>query len=212
MSKANGKDVVTFCQEDHLKSTCEIIYERHRRKKLEQKYFSLIIFSISIILSIGTILCITFVNYDEAFAAKNQRTDYLESTHSSCEKISYGVIDLISTPVAIALVMFYVVLYKRRIFIRDKYKYKNIGLPMILTNWSKSTRFNSAMVYGLIALSIFEIILSTIGNSQADIDIKNTNDPSGLLKLLFRIAQVIFVGISRRFKLFKKYAVKIMKW
>lgn len=183
--------------ENSLKNTCKIIYESHRRLTLVKNYFNLIIFSVSIVLSIGTILIISFVNFDEAFAAKNQRFAYLEATHSFCENISYGVIDLVSTPLAASLLIFYIVLYKRRVFLRGKCKYRNIGLPMIITIWNKSYRFNSAMVYGLIALNIVEIIASTINKSQADIQISNVKDPSGLLTLLFRIAQVILVGISK---------------
>ena len=197
MDNKIGTELESFYRQDNLMFTSDIIYEHYRRGKLRKTYFNFMIYFISILMSIGTILIISFVNYDVAFAARNQRNDYLDSTHSACEKISYGIIDLISTPVAIALLIFYIVLYKRRVFLREKYKYKNIGLPMILSVWKKSFRFNTAMVYGLIAFSIVEIIMSTIGNNQADVDIKNANDPSGILKLLFRIAQVILVGISK---------------
>jgi hypothetical protein len=199
MDNKIGTEVPNFYHQDNLKHTSDIIYEHYRRGKLRKKYFNFMIFFISILMSIGTILIISFVNYDEAFAAKNQRNDYLDSSHSSCENISYGVIDLISTPVAIALLIFYIVLYKRRVFLREKYKYKNIGLPMIISVWNKSFRFNTAMVYGLIALGIVEIIMSTLGKSQADIDINEAKDPTGILKLLFRISQVILVGISKLF-------------
>ena len=187
-----------FRKEDHLKNTCEIIYEHYRRRKLEKKYLNLILFFISILLTIGTILIISLVNYDESFAALNDRQAYLNSTHYACKKITYGVIDLISTPIALVLTVFYMVLYKRRVFLRNKFKYKNIGLPMIVTNWTKFSRFYTAMVYGLIALSIFEIVTSTFGSSQADLDIKNVGDKSGILKLMFRITQVILVGISKK--------------
>ena len=180
-----------------LKNTCKIIYESHRRLKLEKKYFKSIKFFISILTSIGTVLIIYFVNYDEELAAKSQRIAYLDVTHSLCANISYGVIDLISTPVAASLLILYIILYKRRVFLREKYKYRNIGLPMITTIWNKSFRFDSAMVYGLIALNIVEIISSTLINNQADNNISSAKDPSGLLKLLFRIAQVILVGISK---------------
>ena len=84
---------------------------------------------------------------------------------------------------------------------RDKFKYRNVGLPMIVTTWSKTNRFYTAVTYGLIAYNIYEIVLSVLkfdanGPSQADIDIRNLNDKSGIVKLLFRITQVIVVGIS----------------
>ena len=199
MDNKIGTEMESFYHQDNLMFTSDIIYEHYRRGKLRKTYFNFMIYFISILMSIGTILVISFVNYDEAFAFKNQRNDYLDSSRSSCENVSYGVIDLISTPVAIALLIFYIVLYKRRVFLREKFKYKNIGLPMILSVWKKSFRFNTAMVYGLIALSIVGIIQSTLDKSQADVDIENVNDPSGIVKLLFRIAQVILVGISKIF-------------
>jgi hypothetical protein len=197
MSKKVGTNFnPTLGQKDRLRETCEVIYERHRRQKLEKKFFKLVVFLISIILSIGTILIISFVNYDMVFAIQNKRTSYIDSVTASCDSITYGVIDLISTPMAIVLLLMYIVLYKRRVFLVNKFKYKNIGLPMLVTVWSKSFRFNYAMVYGLIAQNIVEIVISTLGLTQADDDIKAINDPTGLIKLLFTVAQVILVGIS----------------
>ena len=187
-----------YDERDHLIDTCDIIYEKHRRRKLEKKYLNLILFSISIVLALGTIIIISFVNYDQVFAAINDRSDYLDSTYSACDRTTYGVIDIISTPIAGALLILYAVLYKRRVFLRDKYKYNNIGLPMITTSWNKTNRFYTACVYGLVALSIYEIVLATLTGDKtaASRDLKNTKDPTGILKLLFRITQVILVGIS----------------
>ena len=190
-----------FEEESHLKHTCEIIYQHHRRRKLEKKYLNLVLFLISIILSIGTILVISLVNYDEVFAVKNDRLDYLNATHSLCDNITYGVIDLISTPIAALILIFYIILYKRRVLLRNTFKYRNVGLPMIVTNWNKWNKFYTSMVYGLMALNIFEIVSSTISKSgRAYTDIKKVNDGNtSIVKLLFTIAQVILVGISKTF-------------
>ena len=51
------------------------------------------------------------------------------------------------------------------------------------------------MVYGLMAQTVVEIVGSD-GTNKADNDITNVNDPTGIVKLLFQIAQVILVGIS----------------
>ena len=190
-----SKTVLQFDQEDSLKETCEVIYERYRRNKLEKSYLKLIRFLLSLVLSIGTIVLISLVNYDVVNAVKTNQTKYLDSVQETCNKITYGVIDLISTPVSIALLIFYVIIYKRRVFLVKNFKYKNIGLPMITTIWNKSFRFNSAMVYGLMAQTVVEIIGSD-GTNKADNDIRNVNDPTGIVKLLFQIAQVILVGIS----------------
>jgi hypothetical protein len=189
------KNALEFDQKDSLKETCDVIYERYRRNKLEKNYLKLIRFLISLVLSIGTIVLISLVNYDVVNAVKNNQTKYLDSVQETCNKITYGVIDLITTPVSIALTVFYVIIYKRRIFLVNNFKYKNIGLPMITTIWNKSFRFNSAMVYGLMAQTVVEIVASD-GSNKADNDIRNVNDPTGIVKLLFQIAQVILVGIS----------------
>ena len=190
-----SKTALQFDQDDSLKETCEVIYERYRRNKLEKNYLKLIRFLLSLVLSIGTIVLISLVNYDVVSAVKNNQTKYLDSVQETCNKITYGVIDLISTPVSIALLIFYVIIYKRRVFLVKNFKYKNIGLPMITTIWNKSFRFNSAMVYGLMAQTVVEIVGSD-GTNKADNDITNVNDPTGIVKLLFQIAQVILVGIS----------------
>jgi hypothetical protein len=201
ITQNDGIGVKYFEEESHLKHTCDIIYQHHRRRKLEKKYLNLILFLISIVLSIGTILVISLVNYDEVFAVKNDRLDYLNTTHSLCDNITYGVIDLISTPLAALILIFYIILYKRRVLLRNKFKYRNVGLPMIVTNWNKWNKFYTSMVYGLMALNIFEIVSSTISKSgRAYLDIKKVNDGNtSIVKLLFTIAQVILVGISKTF-------------
>ena len=70
---------------------------------------------------------------------------------------------------------------------------------MITTSWSKTNRFYTACTYGLIAYNIYVIVLSVLnsGESKSDIDLKRTKDPSGILKLLFRITQVLVVGIRK---------------
>ena len=200
VSQNSGSRIEYTDDNSPLKNTCEIIYQRHRRRKLEKKYLNSVLFFISIVLSIGTILIISLVNYDEVFAVKNDRMDYLNTTHSLCDNITYGVIDLISTPIAAALLILYIILYKRRVFLRDKFKYRNIGLPMIVTNWRKWDKFYTSMVYGLMALNIFEIVLSTIStNGRANTDLKNVKDGNtSIVKLLFTITQVILVGISKK--------------
>ena len=64
-----------FSKEDNLRNTCEVIYESSRRKKLEKKYLNLVLFSISIVLSIGTIVTIFFVNFDSKVLKKGVEVD-----------------------------------------------------------------------------------------------------------------------------------------
>jgi hypothetical protein len=189
---------------DPLAETTNVIYERYRRKRLQTIPLNIGIFICSILLAICTTFLIIFINYDQVEAVLNLRTDYLDAENASCNKIVYGVIDLISTPIAVAVLVLFVIMYKRRVFLRGKFKYRNIGLPMITTTWNKSNRFYTSVTYGLIAYNIYNIVLSVLnsGASQSDIDIKNVNDKSGIVKLLFRICQVIVVGISKKNKRF----------
>ena len=183
------------------KDTCNIIYEHYRRKKLEKKRLRIIQATIACILSLGTILLIAFVNYDQSIALKHGRYAYLDTEIKPCANITYGMIDLISTPIAIALLTFYVFISKRRVFLKENVLNGRIGLPMITTTWNKSNRFYTALVYGLIAHNIYEIVLSALngGSSRADADLNNVKDPTGIVQLLFRLTQVILVGISKHF-------------
>jgi hypothetical protein len=186
---------------DPLGETSAIIYENYRRKRLETMPLNLGIFICSILLAICITLLIMFINYGQVDDVINVRTEILDKELESCNYIAYGVIDFVSTPIAVCAVILFILIYKRRVFLRDKFKYRNVGLPMIVTTWSKTNRFYTAVTYGLIAYNIYEIVLSVLkfdanGPSQADIDIRNLNDKSGIVKLLFRVTQVILVGIS----------------
>jgi hypothetical protein len=179
-------------------TTSDIIYESHRRKKLEKTSLNLILAVITCLLAAGVILVVSFVNYDQWFALRHDRINYLNNELQPCSRITYGMIDLISTPIAFALLIFYIVLsvcFRERENSCDR-----IAFPMITTSWTKSNRFHTACVYGLMAHNIYAIVLSAFNDgeslSQADIDLNNVQDPTGIVKLLFTIAQVILVGIS----------------
>ena len=114
---------------DSLSKTYEIIHQKDRRRKLEGKIRSVLIFVMSLILSASVIAVIGILQYDEYFAFINLRFDYIERSQSFCDGVTIGNIDIISTSIAGALIIFYIILYKRRVFLRYKYKYRNIGLP-----------------------------------------------------------------------------------
>ena len=67
---------------------------------------------------------------------------------------------------------------------------------MITSCWSKSNRFYTCMVYGVIAFNIFNIVKSTLNKTNAQTQLVKVNDPSGILKLLVKITEVLCVGIS----------------
>ncbi len=73
---------------------------------------------ISTLLCISTCISVGLIQYNEYTAYKNYRIDYLNDTHSYCNKLKIEEVDLISTPIAAALIIFYLIMYKRRVFLR----------------------------------------------------------------------------------------------
>ena len=81
------------------------------------------------------------LQYDEYFAYVNQRYDYINQSEAFCNIIQFSEIDVISTPISFLLIIIYILIYKRRVFLRNKFKYRNIGLPMIVSVWNKVNNF-----------------------------------------------------------------------
>jgi len=122
----------TSDEADYLTSTSDVIYEEYRKKNLEGNLRIKLIFLISCLLSLGSIIAICMMQYDAYFAFINQRDDYVANIKAFCSVTEYYNIDLISTPIAGALLLLYIIIYRRRVFLRNKFKYRNIGVPMIL--------------------------------------------------------------------------------
>jgi hypothetical protein len=122
---------------DCLAYTSDIIYEKYRQKNLEGDLRIKLIFLISCLLSVGSIIVICMLQYDAYFAYINQRFDYIENMGVFCEGSKFYNIDLISTPIAAALLLLYIAIYRRRVFLIKKFKFRNIGVPMIVSCWNK---------------------------------------------------------------------------
>ena len=125
----------------------------------------------------------------------NGRNDYIDQTRSFCNAIQVSSIDIISTPISAALIILYIVLYKRRVFLRYKFKYRNIGLPMIFSCWSKNDRLLSSFTYGLIAFNIFNLFRLAITGNGNNASLLPFKDPSGILAILIKVAEVIMIGL-----------------
>ena len=121
---------------DVLLSTSKIIYERDRLGQLQGRIQNRIVYFVSLLLAATSIVIIYLLQYDEYFVYINQTYDK-NQTKRFCDSSKAYQIDLISTPIAAALILFYILIYKRRVFLRNKFKYKNIGLPMIVSCWNK---------------------------------------------------------------------------
>ena len=122
---------------DALRATSEIIYEHHRKEILEGKIRTKLVFIPSVLLSASLIFIICLLNYDEFFAYINQRYNYVKSGDDVCASLKFKNIDLVSTPIAFALLVLYAIIYRRRVFLRNNFKYRNLGLPMVVSLWSK---------------------------------------------------------------------------
>jgi hypothetical protein len=119
----------------------------------------------------------------------------VDRTRSLCESIQISSIDIISTPIAGALIIFYIVLYKRRVFLRHKFRYRNVGVPMIVSCWNKRDRFLASFTYGLIAFNIYNLFRSAFMPGARGASLIPFKDPSGILPLMVKIAEVILIGI-----------------
>ena len=128
-------------EQEELIKTSEIIKNQYRFQKLEGKFRIKSIFLISCFLAISVIIIICMLQYDEYFAYINLRRSYINKTKAFCNLIEFSEIDVISTPISFLLIIIYILIYKRRVFLRNKFKYRNIGLPMIVSVWNKVNNF-----------------------------------------------------------------------
>ena len=68
---------------------------------------------------------------------------------------------------------------------------------MITSCWKKTDRFYTSLTYGLIAFNVFTIAKNTINSKSLSKKILPFTDPTGLLPLIFKIIEVLIVGISK---------------
>ena len=174
---------------------CEGIYESERIKKLEGKKRTMCLIFLSCFLALCAIVSTTLLQYDEYFAYINDRNDYIASSKEFCHKILFYNIDLVSTPIAGFLIIIYILLYKRRVLWVNKIKYRNVGMPMMVSLWSKNDRRFSAFTYGLIAFNIYTVVRNSLRGSASAHLITSFKDPSGILALLLKVVDMILIGV-----------------
>jgi hypothetical protein len=174
---------------------CPLLYESSQQKH-KSKIWSIVIVVISIIFAcccIGIVAYMQFYTYDCLVRNDTVPLIQLELT---CKTIYYGNFEIMSGPSALLIIIFYIILYKRRTFLVERFRFQHIGLPMIVSCWSKTDRFYTGILYGRIAYEVFTIFLN-LRKSIFGIDI--TIDPTGFLTLLVKIFQVLIIGISEYF-------------
>lgn len=129
MEESKGYIVFDIDEPKLEKMPNDMIYEKYRRKKLNKGKLSLSILTLlSIILMISALFSIGLLQYDEYNAFINKRVKYIYESKTFCTKFYLGSIDLISTPIGILNSIICILLHKRRTFLTNRFKYKNIGL------------------------------------------------------------------------------------
>jgi hypothetical protein len=167
------------------KNTSEQIFFSYQYNHSKTKWYLLVI--TSFIITIACISVIVLLQID--------RIDWSGGQGLCFENENY--INVFSIPIAGCLIIFYIFLFKRRVFLRNKFKYRNIGLPMVVSCWNKENRFFSGIIYGLIALNVFEILTNTIQDNSNSSKIYSFEDPTGLLSLLIKMVEIILIGLSK---------------
>ena len=177
------------------------------RGNVGTKLFAIIITiasSIVILIAIGLIQFEEYKSFHENFIKKN------ESFNSSfnlnppiCYIVDLNGFNLLTTPFASIIMIIFIVLHKRRSLCMNRCNWKNVGLPMSISLWSKKSRINSAIVYGQISFQVFQIFeqsISSLFGYQISVPGGTIVDPTGLYNILLIVIKVIFVGIRKLFR------------
>jgi hypothetical protein len=192
--------------DEQEQDTCEPIYEKYRVADLSTGWPSRLVVFLSILLVLGAVFSIAIMQFDEFHAFINDRREYILNTKKLCSRVNRANIDLISTPIAAFLILLYVILYKRRKFLRKKLPYRNFGLPMIVSCWNKNDRLFSAFTYGLIAFNVYSIVKNSLEGRKTSIFI-NVKDPTGILPLLVTVFEILVIGVRYYPVLVGKYLI-----
>lgn len=156
-----------------------------------------ILLLISIFLSIFCIFSIGEYQYNEYNKFVNGKLADLNETVESCNNLNYANINIISTSSVIPLLILYILMFKRRVFLSRMFKYRNIGLPMIVSCWNKSDRLFTSLTYGVIAFNVYLVVRDTLNAQVRTLSsLIIVDDPTGLLKLIVKIIEVLLIGIS----------------
>jgi hypothetical protein len=178
--------------------TYDHIYEAHRRREIEKKIRSKIVYMVAMLFAIVAPVIIGVLQYNlfldaAKLASQNSSQNSINHSKYLCNKLSIKQVDLLPVPIAAALVILYILLYKRRVFLRNRFRYRNVGVPMIVSCWNKTDRLFSSYTYGLIAFSVFIIAKNSF--ESKNFKLINVSDPSGLIYLFSQIVQMLVIGI-----------------
>ena len=121
--------------------------------------------------------------------------DTFNTTKSICDIVDFSTFSIVSHPLAFLLIILYMFLFWRRSCCINCL-FRRPAAPMIISPYKKNNRFYSAVIYGIIAFDVMEIVQSAISKtSSADVFSKYVQDPSGLFKLLIRLVEMFVAAL-----------------
>lgn len=192
--KKINKDIIFLVPNINTKSTTKQNYQTE--KMIILSTFSIAI-TVAIILNIQRFKRIILLSY--SFNHTNGTDEsillYLNETDHFCYLINNTNFSLISHPLAFLIVIIYMFLFWRRSF-GINYCFRRPAMPMIIPPYQKYNRFNTALVYGIIASSIIKMIFKELTqSSNSDWIYWNVNDPTGILSLLIKSKDVFIAAL-----------------
>lgn len=101
----------------------DIVYEKNRRKKLEEKSIKTLNMLTSIILALSAILTIGVFQFEEFIKTINGKNSG-SKLKSYCSRIKIANIDVISSIISLFLTITFIVFSKRLSFLRNRFKVK----------------------------------------------------------------------------------------
>ena len=136
------------------------------------------------------------ISYNDSNRTDTSIEFYINETSVLCNLIGGTSFNLISHPIALLIVITCSFLVWRKSFCVS-YCFGRPAFPMIIPPYKKHDRFNSALVYGLIATNIIKMFLDFITrNTNSDRFSSTVKDPTGLLSLFVQIFDILIMALK----------------
>ena len=126
-----------------------MIYDAHLFNSIPI-FRMLILLLISFFLSAYFIFDIALHQYDQYNNYINGNNADWNETKEICKFNFYSNLNVTSIILVIPLIILYILIFKRRVFLSGTFKFRNIGLPSIVSCWNKSDRLYTSLTYGII--------------------------------------------------------------
>jgi hypothetical protein len=136
------------------------------------------------------------LQYQMILVYEANTTTLIDSNTNICFWIDLHGFNIIATPMAVVLVLFYMFMFWRRSCCLTCL-FRRPAPPMIIAPFKKDDRFMSACVYGIMAHQVMNIVMEAIFKSGLTewLSQEVPSDPTGLFKLTIRIVQVLIVAL-----------------